>query len=366
MHAQQRVAVLIGATAFLAASSVAAPGRAAGPVFIANDQAAAAAASDYWTPERMKNAKPLDLPGVAGRGGLVSPSFAAGPGSASSPPRPPVGSGDSTVKLHDPVPVPSAEDGVGPKAVNPSGQRFTHSRVVPMSVLRGTYPWQTVGKLFFTTPTGDATCSGAVNQRRVIATAGHCVYDPVRRQFFTNFFFVPGFDNGLSPCGGYDWSFAVTTGSWANGGGRFPNAADFAILVAVNKACRGQTRIGLSLGWLGWRTLSLLNNHVTILGYPLNLDQARILQQTNAQVTRASAPNSAEAGTFQEGGASGGPWVQDWGVTAGGQPANTLQIVGITSYQPRNRSLDYLGSSILNNEWVTIFNIACGQVGACS
>jgi V8-like Glu-specific endopeptidase len=337
---------------------------AAGPVSITNrDVGAAAAADSYWTAARMRSARPMDLPGVAVQGHAIG-AVGAPTVSRSSPPHGPAGEGEPTVQLHGAVALRSADDSVAPAAVNPSGQRFTNARVVPMSVLRNTYPWQAVGKLFFVTPSGNSVCSAAVVQRRVIATAGHCLFDPATRRFFTNFFFVPGHDNGASPCGGYNWEFAAVTASWA-ASGRLPNQADFGVLVAVNKFCKGQTRIGLSLGWLGWRTNALRGNHVTILGYPCNLDSCQILQSTNAQVTRAANPNSAEAGTFHEGGASGGPWVQDWGITASGQPANTLQIVGITSYQPTNRALNYLGSSVLNGEWIQIFNLACNRAGAC-
>lgn len=355
------------AAATTAISPDLASAQATAPIGIVNDNVGAASSRGYWTAERLRSARPLDLAGVAGRGSPVASTFSIpAAGSSSSPPHAPAGKGSADVRLHDAMTVSSADDSVGPAAVNPSGQRFTNSRVVPMSVLRGTYPWQTVGKLFFRTDAGrNAVCSASIVQRRVIATAGHCLYNPSTRRFFSNFFFVPGFDNGASPCGGYDWEYAAVTGSWSSIGG-FPNQADFGVIVPVNRSCRGQTRIGGSLGWLGWRTVSLLNNHATILGYPCNLDSCQILQQTNAQVTRARSPNSAEAGSFHEGGASGGPWVQDWGVSAAGQPANSLQVVGITSYQPTNTSLNYLGSSILNNEWVQIFNLACARVGACS
>jgi V8-like Glu-specific endopeptidase len=338
---------------------------AAGPQFITNRDVGVAASGTYWTAARMQSARPMDLPRVAGQGyaiGQASVALAA----RSSPPHAPAGQGDGSVNLHEPVQVRSADDSVAPAAVNPSGQRFTNSRVVPMSVLRNTYPWQAVGKLFFRTDTGgNAVCSAAIVQRRVIATAGHCLFNPASKKFFSNFLFVPGHDNGASPCGGYNWEYAAVTSSWT-ASGQLPNNADFGVLVAVNKSCKGQNRIGLSFGWLGWRTNSLRNNHVTMLGYPCNLDSCQILQQTNAQVTRAANPNSAEAGTFHEGGASGGPWVQDWGVSASGQPANRLEIVGITSYQPNDTSLNYLGSSVLNNEWVQIFNQACARAGACS
>jgi hypothetical protein len=56
-------------------------------------------------------------------------------------------------------------------------------------------------------------------------------------------------------------------------------------------------------------------------------------------------------------------------IAAAGQPTRELSgniLVGITSYGPVSLTERYLGSSILNAEWVAIWNIACGQPGACA
>ena len=128
-------------------------------------------------------------------------------------------------------------------------------------------------------------------------------------------------------------------------------------------------RIGDLTGWLGWKTNALVGDSISAMGYPCNLDSCQILQRTSAHVLRTRAPNSAEIGSDHRGGASGGPWAQDFGVAAAGQPARELNgniVVGITSYGPVSLTERYLGSSILNAEWVTIWNIACGQPGACA
>ncbi|WP_159711727.1 trypsin-like serine peptidase [Geminicoccus flavidas] len=363
-----------GASVLVLAAS---PKQAAAVATITNNEAnairAASAAAPYWTPGRMRSAKPMTLPNAPGLGSIVqtpaqASAFSSMASSVSSEPGIPVQPGSQAmpdVLLHQAMPLMSASNAVAPAAANASRQEFTNSRVVPMNVLKGMYPWQATGKLFFRTDTGqDSVCSGAIVQHRVIATAGHCLYNPVTRKFFSNFMFVPGHDNGSSPCGGYSWEYAAVTSSWQNGNGVLPNRADFGVLVAANKPCRGKGRIGASLGWLGWRTNAVLNKHVTILGYPCNLDSCQVLQQTNTLVNRSRGP-AVEAGSYHEGGASGGPWVLDWGIPSSGQPANSLQIVGITSYQPGNRNQDYLGSSILNNEWVQIWNLACARAGAC-
>jgi hypothetical protein len=357
-------AIAIGAAVL---GSVAAPQPTHAAVSIANDTVARSSAGAYWTPQRMQQARPLPLRRVAGLGDPVRVAPGSPARSLSSEPAPgPGGMAGTVVKLHEPLELPPASvTGLEPRAASILGQTFTNARVVPMEVLRNVYPWRTVGKLFFRSGNIDFYCSGAIVQRRLIATAGHCLFDQATRQFHSDFFFVPGFDNGASPCGGYGWEWATVTGPWALGDGSLPNPADFGILMALDKDCSGQSSIGTSLGWLGWQTNVLLDNHVTILGYPCNLDRCQILQQTNAQVTRLRSPNAGEAGTQHGGGASGGPWVQDWGIPAAGQQVQSTRIVGIFSYGPANVQFAFAGSSILNGDWVEIWNAACARSGAC-
>ena len=359
---------LLGCASILASPAMAQGG---GPVAIKNDNVAMS--SSYWTPERMRSAKPYDLPG-ASETRTTSTNLAVASGrSQSSPGRAPTYSGAPLdVQMHAPLSTSSATaDAVEPSAAGTAGLRFTTERVVPMAQLRSTYPWRAVGKLFFTGATGgNFVCSASVVRHRVVATAGHCVYDTVVNRFHSNFQFVPGYDNGVGPFGGFTWSYAATAASWAAGNGSVPNAADFGVLVVNDKVVGGRLqRIGELTGWLGWKTLALLGNNVSANGYPANLDSGQRLQRTTANVLRSAVPNSAEMGSDQRGGSSGSAWVQDWGVASVGQPARELGgniMVGITSYGPVALTPRYQGSSILNNEWVTIYNLACGQPRACS
>ena len=97
------------------------------------------------------------------------------------------------------------------------------------------------------------TCSAAAIQRRLIATAGHCVFDAEQGHFLTNFVFVPAYDNGAAPFGAWSARMVITTPSWVEGGGIVPNPADFAIIV-LNEADTnfGPVAIGEATGWLGW------------------------------------------------------------------------------------------------------------------
>jgi V8-like Glu-specific endopeptidase len=342
-----------------------------GPIGIANDDAQKSAS--YWTPERLRDAKPYPLPGAADTRATSADLSAAPARSASSPSgRPTYTGAPLNVQLHAPLArADTANQQAAPQAAGTAGLRFTTERVVPMASLRNTYPWVAVGKLFFTGALGgNFVCSASVINRRVLATAGHCVYDSAVNRFHSNFLFVPGYDNGASPFGSFTWSYAATTGSWAAGTGGVPNAADFGVIVAADKVVGGvPRRIGELTGFLGWKTLALLGNNVSANGYPVNLDSGLRLQRTSAHVLRSAVPNSAEMGSDQRGGSSGSAWVQDWGVASIGQPGRELGgnvMVGITSYGPVALTPRYQGSSILNNEWMQILNLACAQPRACS
>lgn len=355
------LALIGGAATPLAAQTGAA-------ILLRNDRAAIESA--YWTADRLQGARAYAIP--RGPGGTMAAEAqpATVPSQSSRAKRPTYTGPKLNVRLHPALPLASAAEAATPLAAGLAGLRFTNERVVPMHVLRNVYPWMAVGKLFFTgADGGDYVCSGSVVKQRVVATAGHCVYDATRKQFHRNFLFVPGYDNGATPFGAFGWTVAATTQSWAAGQGAVPNAADFGMIVAADKVVGGQPRrIGELVGWLGWKTQALLGNSVSAMGYPCNLDACRILQRTSAQVNRRAEPNSAEIGSDHRGGASGGPWVQDWGGAAVGQPGRELAgnvLVGVTSYGPVDLGWRFLGSSILNAEWVAVWSRVCAEPRAC-
>jgi hypothetical protein len=143
-HRASAVPVLSAVVCAVVLASTAHLAQAADPLVIRNYNQTAAA-GDYWTPARMTSAQPMDLPRASGQGRAIGASDVPERRATSSDAHAPLGEGEGTVTLHDPVSGESltGED-VDPSAVNPSGQRFTNARVVPMDVLRGQYPWQTV------------------------------------------------------------------------------------------------------------------------------------------------------------------------------------------------------------------------------
>jgi hypothetical protein len=123
------------------------------------------------------------------------------------------------------------------------------------------------------------------------------------------------------------------------------------------------SKIGYITGWLGYWTGQLGYNNATILGYPCNLDSCLKMEETNAQTFEYGGNNTYIYGSAMKGGASGGPWIQDFGVSPAGAPPGLLAnnyLIGVTSYGPVNTSLMYLGASNLDGDFLNLLSAACG------
>jgi V8-like Glu-specific endopeptidase len=347
------------------------------------------AAMDYWTPERFASAKPLPLPEAN-----IAPASRGKDARGARPVGQPVSS-DAQAPSQEPVPAferlyeprQGAENPLG-NAIEPQDRGtfnayFTSTRVSPLfnetappyySADRS-YPYRTVGKLFFSIGNANYVCSASIIQRRIVVTAGHCVHpgNPTGA-YFSNFLFVPTFRSGVAPFLRWAPTLVRTTPSWINGGGGVPNAADYAMMVIADQPIPPSTtpvRIGNYLGWLGWQTQSLYPNHTSKLGYPCNLDNCQIMQNITSESSRVVQANNVEYGSDAGGGSSGGPWVQNFGVTAAGggtgPAAASNRVVGITSWGYTSASPKVQGASTPGAEWVNLWNQVCAaNAGNCT
>jgi V8-like Glu-specific endopeptidase len=128
-----------------------------------------AAVQRYWTPERMRNARPADR--------VLSGTFAP----ASKP-----------------------------------GER----RAVQIAPPYTSQPTSTNGKVFFTDDGLNYVCSGTAllsGNKSVVWTAGHCVNDGAN-EFHTNWAFVPAYADGSRPYGTWIARRLLTTTGWATSG----------------------------------------------------------------------------------------------------------------------------------------------------
>lgn len=258
--------------------------------------------------------------------------------------------------------------GITPNAVGTSGAFYSSSRINPRGG-RTAWPWRTNGKLFFNIGSGTFVCSAAVISRRIIVTAGHCVHsgNGSATGFFSNWRFVPAYDNGSAPFNIWRPTNVIVSGEWFFGGGGVPNSDDYALLVMSDRFIGGALRrIGNVTGWLGWLSNSMHPNHLTSIGFPGNLDTGQIMHHVNAETWRFFNPNNFSIGSDMRGGSSGGAWVQNFGIRSPGTPPASSsrdfrnRVVGVTSFGFISTLPEEQGASQFDRTFVNMWNLACG------
>lgn len=171
-------------------------------------------------------------------------------------------------------------------------------------------PWNKIGKLYFTTPSGGSSyCTANVaSGNSVIITAAHCVY--TRGQGFNrNFVFVPADRYGVAPYGRYGWQSATVLNSWINDGGR---RWDVAVIRLAGEATTGQP-VTNYVGWLGrswdWGYEQQIYSH----GYASNLST----EYTHICAGRSYSSSWEGTDVLVQGcdmtyGSSGGGWLRNY------------------------------------------------------
>ena len=215
----------------------------------------------YWTPDRIRGAKPMPAPQGA---------TAARPSSGTT-------AQDTGEPVHIPATRPTADQGVQTRA----------------SV------WGTVGRLYFTVPgKGDYICSANVvtsNNRSVVATARHCGFGDGG----TNYRFAPSYDKGNAPHGWWGWRSA----GWVAGGGQ-ENDSAFLVLDTPDGR-RVQDVVGSTGLGFNWSS-----NYAHILGLPADKDYAVWCEgQGYAGPGGQRLMNDCNG---LSGGASGGAWIENY------------------------------------------------------
>ena len=332
----------------------------------------AADVETYWTPQRLLSAKALDLRPVSGAS-TPRPVADRSPGIRveGAPPKTQVAPYEARTLVPESY-LETDASGVIPNLTSSVGAQFTTYRVFPDAAVT-TFPNLAAGKLFFTDPRfGDNyVCSAATLRPRIVVTAGHCVAQPSRfpshRYLFTNFLFVPAYTNGAAPVGTWTASAVRVADAWFNSDGSVPNPQDVGLLVMND---RNGKKIGSVTGFLGYWTNQLAKNHLTMLGYPVNLDNGQRMQINHAQTFQNGDINTFVYGNAMRAGSSGGPWIMNYGIAPSSKPGisgmGTNYLVAVTSYGPIASEPKYQGASNLDSRFVTLLNSACGAApGNC-
>ena len=303
-------------SAALAAASVlalTAAAQAQDPIIRNTQPAAASAGPSYWTPQRMQAAKPRDLPVVSGADHRVP---AAGVPPAPGTPGAAGGTGDAvlTPQLLDELTngTPTPADGAFP-GPNTTFER-TPSAAGTQSFGRYlTFPWQTVGRLFFTEPgVGDFECSATATYGgaalNIIWTAGHCVADGGHSQFFTNWLFCPAYKQGVDPIGCWTWAFATTTSQWFASGAF---TKDYAVIGLAHTGTIFAGDVVTAVGGLGFAWNWSRDQNWVHFGYPAQgpcadgLQCVTLTEHRYDDVPDALGPPTNSFGSAQTPGSSG-------------------------------------------------------------
>jgi V8-like Glu-specific endopeptidase len=293
-------------------------------------RAAQARALDFWTPSRMREAKAAPMPRKAGapiEGGLARPDGTAKATKGAAPRGAAIDRAMSTDAQPDPA--------VGYPYPYPFARYFVDQALYP-----GTYPYITVGKLFFQQRGVDGVlrnyvCSGASSAAgNVVFTAGHCL-STGRSTWSTNVIFVPSYENGAEPYGRFACTFMTVGASW-HSSRQFARDVG-ACRVGVSNLFPFRT-LTQSVGWLGFAWNQSRYQHWHAMGYP---QQAPFNGQLMTVCTASwattdlnasiSSPDPNGIGCDMTKGSSGGPWVRLF------KGAN--HINGLNSYKYGTRPL---------------------------
>ena len=255
---------------------------------------------DFWTPEKLKAAKSLDiiLPKVPQ--GRTSANLNASNGPPSSVPGT----------------VPSANSRLI-KAINSNGRQV-----------------YTTGKVFFQGADGGYyLCSAAIVSSTtgdLVATAGHCVYDTDRRVWFNSYWvFIPSYSNGNRPYGTWPARNFLALTSWTNYRD-YNYDVGFVALSTLNgwhiQSYLGSQGIGFNFR---------RSKYTYAFGYPYNLDGGNYLKSCIGYARNPTGAGSSYRGQRLScnmgGGCGGGPWLQYVNKATGVGYVTAVNSFGISS-----------------------------------
>jgi V8-like Glu-specific endopeptidase len=243
------------------------------------------------------------------------------------------------------------------------------------------YPYRAAGKLFFDiTSKGYSWCSGSMIKPGVVVTAGHCAAEFGKKAFHSGWEWVPGYSDGSAPYGVWTVAEAYVLTSYYNGTDSCAQSGvicedDVAVLVLNTQKSE---YVGNTVGWFGyWYGGGFTSGglaQITQLGYPGGLNSALYMERTDSQGYTSSADsNNHIIGSNENGGSSGGPWVENFGLPAAltgetnGSFPNSNVIVGVTSWGSTSLAPKNDGAAPFTSGNIqTLLNVACSVFpGAC-
>lgn len=290
------------------------------------------AALAFWTRERIKAAKPLEMPKQAGPAEVDLSALAEPTGpygfvvSGLAAP-----DADRIAKAAYPQDWLEAEglDGVGaPDAVGPdafdaptgTSQTYTSYKINTLSSVQNVYPHRWVGRLSFTTPGGTNYCSGTAISGNVMLTAAHCLYDSTNNRWYSNWVFTPAYRNGNAPYGTFAAQTCWVLTAWVNlsGGYSVNSWAQHDVGVCKMRNNSAGQSLNTAVGWMGREWNYGYIRHVHNMGYPFRDYNNAVITDAGKYLVTCVAETFQQAtevrgmGCNWGGGISGGPWVRGY------------------------------------------------------
>lgn len=258
-------------------------------------------ATGSWTPERMRNAIPMDQ--------LLTESG----------------------KITNLGEVTGSVDQGEPSSVPPSPQLDLGELFGDLGGLLGSTsgePWDgggevvdTAGRVFFTVDGQDASCSGnAVSSENgsTVMTAGHCVF--MDGEWHDDWIFVPGFDNGDTPHGEWAAETTMAIDEWVEN-----EDPDYDVGAAVVEEQDGQ-RLTDVVGGQGIAFNQDRGQPMDAFGYPASApyDGSELIHCSGETFDDPLFSDAMGIGCDMTGGSSGGPWFLNFDEQSGTGVQNSV------------------------------------------
>jgi len=345
---------------------------------VASDPSKAQAVLDYWTSDRLSNARPMPIP-VLDKATIDANAAQVpvnGPSGGSPGGRPSIHVESSDETPAELFPLNQGPDADDPSPIDPPAFNYVYPFNNFRTGVNNTYPYSTVGKLFFvvpsgaTLPPGEYVCTASVAMNSyTLVTARQCMYDANTGKWYGDFVFYPGWNSGSNSHLGGAWTgrYAWT---WPTGYANYYYDIGFIALNDHNgTGCNNSTgthSIGHYTGWLGnWYGEDYSQMQWSLFGYPTTSPfNGNYLYQDNAASASLNPfgfSGTVAVGNSQAGGITGGPWVMGFDPSNATDPVvdnvnnNTNMINSVMSYRNGSYPLLVVGPEFESNNFINLY-----------
>jgi len=277
---------------------------------------------DFWTPERMRNAIPVDV--YMQDDDIRMKELHRWGDAAKS-------SSDPEIVVAEPA---LPQPGISP--AKPNGKFFAYDPI--NNIMR--------------------RCSGAAingNNKRLIATAAHCIHSGPNGYIYPNWKFVPNYyyssgeQSGVAPDGIFRGTTGWMTSDWPTYGesGKGFNSDWFFVVTRADFS--SQMKVVDTVGGHGMKIGGSYNFSAVLFGYPKNIADGLVIQRCDASTYLRSIGIydfvSVNGCNFGEG-ASGDPWLGSYNNTTG-----LGYLRSVSSWGPRYNNSHISGPYLSYEAW---------------